>query len=195
MRCLTRWLHAIHPHLRRANVVGLALSGALLLTLALWKWGPILSAPLAPVAQAAVSAGSADVAFPDKKPTPKPRPPHPTPPLTPTPADGSGPPALPTPADIPSSTALPTMTAPTPMPTTLPTVAASSIASSGVRTGETGGSGNGSAPPASASLLAALGWGLGAMVVGMLGFSLTVFATRPEKGKRIWGRHRRSLDH
>lgn len=175
--------------------MGLALSGALLLTLALWRWGPVLSAPMAPGALAAVSEGPAAIVLPGKKPTPKPPHPHPTPPLTPTPADVSGPAALPTPAGIPSPPALPTMTTPTTMPTMMPTAAASSTASSEVRTGKTAGSGNGGAPATGASLLVALGWGLGAMVVGMLGFSLAVFATRPEKGKRTWGRHRRSLDH
>jgi hypothetical protein len=179
---LTRWLHMIRSHRGRAGVVGVVLPGVLLLTLALWGWGPILSAPVALVAQAAVSEGSAVTGSPDQKPTPKPRH-HSSPTLDPTPTDIPSPPALPT---ISAPTVMPTT-----MPTTLPTATASSTASSGARAGETAGSGNGNAPATGALLLASLGWGLGAMVVGMLGFSLVVFATRPEKGKRTWwGRQR-----
>jgi hypothetical protein len=180
---LTRWLHAIRSYWRRARVVGMVLPGVFLLTLALWRWGPILSAPVTLVAQAAVSEGPAVAVPPGKKPTPRPKS-HPTP--TPKPTSPSVPTLDQTPTDIPSPPGFPTMTA----PTTLPTAAVSSTASSGARTGETAGSGNGDVPAMDASLLSSLGWGLGAMVVGMLGFSLVVFATRLEKGKRTGGRQR-----
>lgn len=171
MRRSTWWPPAVgFFSLRRACIVGIALPGALFLTLTLWRWEPILIAPVASVAHAGVREESAAAMLP-VKPRPKP---------TPKPKSHSSPTLDPTPTDVPNPTALPTMTTPTQMPT--------GTATSTTRSGaKADGAGKGSATAMDASLLASLGWGLGAIVVGGIGFSLVTVALRPQKGRRKRG--------
>lgn len=149
---LTRWLRTTRSRLRLAQARG-CLAGAALLMLALGMSGlllPMLAASAAPArAAAAVSPLKG-------RPTRTPRP-------TSTPTATAAPSPTPTATGGVSPTAVPTATA---------TAAASTAAATG--TGGQAGSDDGGAQADAAPLGWLAGWGLGAVIVGMLGLAACI---------------------
>lgn len=162
----TRWRGAIRFLPERTPVRGV-LVGLALLTLALGATGLCLTTPAAAPAHVRVAGEAAAPAF-------RPRPTR-TPPPTSTPMPTPTVTIAPSPTVTP--TALPTTTAPT----------AAATGTSGSGTTPTGQAGSGAEAAQTPSPLGALlGWGLGALVVAVLGFGvlLVLFTRRTARAKQ-----------